>query len=329
MVETSDDVFLSYSRDDKDRLREIFSTLHENTWFRIWWDKNLRAGQSFPEKIDDALRAAKVVIVFWSGTSVRSKWVIDEARRAETMGKLLPVLIDDVDPPLGFGTIETIDLRGLRDDKSKADRLIHELSRRFSDFPGMIVVNEQQAVDLRIAQQVARGIRVAVFYDTFHEGLTLHSLLISLRAFGFVVLDASGDGEYHGDWAMQLRAAAADADVFVVPLLPSAFGISYCDTAMRVAGVSKPLAVACISSMSVDQAREQLANREWASDARYTHLDMPALNLHHTLVPKSWDFVRLLITLRDDSRRAPTTRLFESTDTKLGDESELFRDLED
>ena len=27
-------------------------------------------------------------------------------------------------------------------------------------------------------------------------------------------------------------------------------------------------------------------------------------------------------------RRAPSTRLFESTDTKLGDESELFRDLE-
>ena len=27
-------------------------------------------------------------------------------------------------------------------------------------------------------------------------------------------------------------------------------------------------------------------------------------------------------------RRPPSTRLFESTDTKLGDESELFRDLE-
>lgn len=27
-------------------------------------------------------------------------------------------------------------------------------------------------------------------------------------------------------------------------------------------------------------------------------------------------------------RRAPSTRLLESTDTKLGDESELFRDLE-
>ena len=298
----SSDVFLSYSRDDQERLREIFSTLHENTWFTIWWDKNLRAGQSFPHEIDDALRAAKVVIVFWSETSVRSGYVIEEADSAKTMGKLLPVLIDDVVPPLGFRTIETIDLRGLRDNKSKADRLIGELSSRFSDFPGTIIVNEQQAVDLKIARQVARGIHVAVFYDMFHEGLTLHSLLISLRAFGFTVRDASGDGEFHGEWARELRAAAADADVFVVPLLPSAFGIKYCDTAMRVAGVWKPLAVACISSMSVEQARKQLANREWATDARYAHLDMPALNLHHTLVPKSWDFVRLLIALRDDSR---------------------------
>jgi hypothetical protein len=28
-------------------------------------------------------------------------------------------------------------------------------------------------------------------------------------------------------------------------------------------------------------------------------------------------------------RRPPSTLLFESTDTKLGDESELFRDLDD
>ena len=298
----SSNVFLSYSRDDQERLREIFSTLHENTWFTIWWDKKLRAGQSFPHEIDRALRAAKVVIVFWSETSVRSEYVLEEASSAKTMGKLLPVLIDDVVPPLGFRTIETIDLSGFRENTSKADRLIQELSRRFSDFPGTIVVNEQQAVDLKIAQQVTRDIRVAVFYDMFHEGLTLQSLLIGLRAFGFPVRDAAGDGEFHGEWARQLRAAATDADVFVVPLLPSAFGITYCDTAMRVAGVSKPLAVACISSMSVEQAREQLANREWAIDARYAHLDMPALNLHPTLVPKSWEFVRLLIALRDDSR---------------------------
>ena len=170
----------------------------------------------------------------------------------------------------------------------KADRLIHELSNRFSEFPGTIVVDERQAVDLKIAQQVARDVRVAVFYDPCAmKDLRLNSFLISLRAFGFTVLDGSpGDGEHHGEWASELRAAAAAADVFVVPLLPSAFGIRYCDVAMGVAGVSKPLAVACISSMSVEQAREQLANREWATDARYAHLDMPALNLHRCLGPK-------------------------------------------
>jgi hypothetical protein len=38
--------------------------------------------------------------------------------------------------------------------------------------------------------------------------------------------------------------------------------------------------------------------------------------------------LRLVASRYYKGRRPPSTRLFESTDTKLGDESELFRDLE-
>lgn len=38
--------------------------------------------------------------------------------------------------------------------------------------------------------------------------------------------------------------------------------------------------------------------------------------------------LRLVASRYYTGRRPPSTRLFESTDTKLGDESELFRDLE-
>lgn len=37
--------------------------------------------------------------------------------------------------------------------------------------------------------------------------------------------------------------------------------------------------------------------------------------------------LRVVASRYYSGRRAPSTRLFESTDTKLGDESELFRDL--
>ena len=39
--------------------------------------------------------------------------------------------------------------------------------------------------------------------------------------------------------------------------------------------------------------------------------------------------LRVVASRYYSGRRAPTTRLFESTDAKLGDESELFRRLED
>jgi len=38
--------------------------------------------------------------------------------------------------------------------------------------------------------------------------------------------------------------------------------------------------------------------------------------------------LRIVASRYYTGRRAPSTRLFESTDNKLGDESELFRDLE-
>jgi Arc/MetJ-type ribon-helix-helix transcriptional regulator len=39
--------------------------------------------------------------------------------------------------------------------------------------------------------------------------------------------------------------------------------------------------------------------------------------------------LRVVASRYYSGRRHPSTRLFESTDAKLGDESELFRDLED
>ena len=39
--------------------------------------------------------------------------------------------------------------------------------------------------------------------------------------------------------------------------------------------------------------------------------------------------LRVVASRYYSGRRPPTTRLFESTDTKLGDESELFKDLEE
>ena len=74
------------------------------------------------------------------------------------------------------------------------------------------------------------------------------------------------DERYSVHWLPILSTAMSGRPMAKVsPTIDGRFHVTFLRcTAMRVAGVSKPLAVACISSMSVEQAREQLANREWA-----------------------------------------------------------------
>ena len=56
--------------------------------------------------IAEALAGARCVVVVWSRDSVASSWVREEADEGRKRGVLIPVLIDEVSPPLGFGRIQ-------------------------------------------------------------------------------------------------------------------------------------------------------------------------------------------------------------------------------
>lgn len=76
----------------------------------MWWDRNIPPGFNFREVIGEALAEAKCVIVLWSRISIESDWVKEEATRAAK--RLLPILIEHVEIPLGFGQIEATELCG-------------------------------------------------------------------------------------------------------------------------------------------------------------------------------------------------------------------------
>jgi hypothetical protein len=78
----------------------------------VWWDRSLGAGENWRSQIQCALDAAKCVIVVWTDESVgpAGDFVRDEAGRAKTRGVLVPVKLSKVDPPVGFGEIQAIDL---------------------------------------------------------------------------------------------------------------------------------------------------------------------------------------------------------------------------
>jgi len=107
-------IFLSYAHEDHQRVAKIAPVLEE-AGHSVWWDRRIHAGSRFSAEIDRALKSADLVVVLWSRASVESAWVHDEAAAGRDTGRLVPVLIDRVELPLGFRQYQTIDLsRGLR-----------------------------------------------------------------------------------------------------------------------------------------------------------------------------------------------------------------------
>ena len=102
-------VFLSYSRDDVDCVRQMAELLGE-AGHQVWWDQHIQGGSRFSTAIDQALKDAEAVVVIWSPKSVQSAWVQDEAAEGRDSGRLVPVIIGETKPPLGFRQFQSIDL---------------------------------------------------------------------------------------------------------------------------------------------------------------------------------------------------------------------------
>lgn len=104
-------IFLSYARDDAAKAARVAQAL-EGQGHIVWWDKQIGAGSRFSKEIDSALRGAELVVVLWSKSSIESAWVQDEAAAGRDSGRLVPVLIDRVEPPLGFRQYQSVELMG-------------------------------------------------------------------------------------------------------------------------------------------------------------------------------------------------------------------------
>lgn len=113
------DVFLSYKAEDRGRLAPLVAAL-ESEGFRVWWDAHIGGGSNWRQDIQEHLDSAKCVIVAWSKRSVgpEGEFVRDEASRAKRRGTYVPIRIDDVEPPLGFGEVQALSLKGWKGDRS-------------------------------------------------------------------------------------------------------------------------------------------------------------------------------------------------------------------
>lgn len=110
-------IFLSYSRADRPKA-QLFAEGLTAEGFSVWWDKALRAGQTYDEVTEGMLRDADVVVVLWSTVSVKSKWVRTEATLGQRTSILIPAMIEEAERPIMFELTQSADLIGWDGDRS-------------------------------------------------------------------------------------------------------------------------------------------------------------------------------------------------------------------
>lgn len=121
-------LFVSYAREDHSRVERLVEYLR-GAGFDVFWDQSMPAGVVWADFLEAQLSTAHRLVVLWTVSSVGSRWVRTEADEAMQQNKLLPVLLDDVRPPLAFRQIHCFDLIGWQGDAddSRLARLAGEL----------------------------------------------------------------------------------------------------------------------------------------------------------------------------------------------------------
>jgi hypothetical protein len=123
------EIFISYATEDRASAKALAEVLEVRGW-SVWWDRKIPLGRAFDNVIEEAISAARCLIVLWSRISVVSEWVRSEAAEGKRRGILVPVFLETVDAPLAFRLLNGADLSEWQPGKShpELDRLTERIS---------------------------------------------------------------------------------------------------------------------------------------------------------------------------------------------------------
>jgi hypothetical protein len=111
------DVYISYAREDRERIRPLAEMLQFEGW-DVWWDPSEPTIDG-SAALDAKLGSAGAILVVWSSYSRASEYVRSEAATGLYKNKLIQARIDSAAPPRPFDQVEVIDVNhwsGERDD---------------------------------------------------------------------------------------------------------------------------------------------------------------------------------------------------------------------
>jgi hypothetical protein len=110
---TADEVFISYSTADRellDPIVQLVRALKKNSVFQDY--RSILPGERWRERLLEAVRQAKTVMVFWCEHSAGSDYVREEYEAGIASRKeMIPILLDDTKLPEPLSAYQWIDLR--------------------------------------------------------------------------------------------------------------------------------------------------------------------------------------------------------------------------
>lgn len=102
-------IFISYAHEDASHA-EFLAEQFGNRGWPVFWDREIPFGSNWREFVEPHLNEAACVVVLWSKSSIQSEWVKAEADYARDKRKLLPLVLDKIELPLGHASLNFVDL---------------------------------------------------------------------------------------------------------------------------------------------------------------------------------------------------------------------------
>jgi hypothetical protein len=113
-------IFISYKREEREWVSKLVIALEKND-LTVWWDPKINVGQAYFNIINKVIVEVDCILVIWSKDSIISRWVISEASVGMERKNIIPVLVDEVTPPIPFNIIQSANLIDWDGDENNED----------------------------------------------------------------------------------------------------------------------------------------------------------------------------------------------------------------
>ncbi|MEO9462123.1 MAG: TIR domain-containing protein [Marinomonas sp.] len=224
------DVFISYSRKDKERVARLARAI-EDEGYDVWWDAELPPHQSYGDVITRKISEAKAAIVVWSPDAAASEWVRAEADMARNQKKLVQTALGEIIPPLPFNQIQYADIgdwegEDTHDSWRKVKASLADLCGR--DGPDESVASAHEPAFAPEPEEPATELEAPVVYEEYEEpaaskvplfaGLGIGAVLLAVgAAFAFSPDVSDYESENDGEAIASIGGGGADTPVTASP----------------------------------------------------------------------------------------------------------------